>query len=271
VTGWDWFDGWHATHLRYPEQINPARWGEPMSAAYRGMVLVYYLKTEEIREDIDAELVSRLRSVIRTPRDFLADPANFNRNSNHGMVVVPELPFRFHGDVLSVYYRSRGETILGDPGKYEYTPSELRDYFKSMHAHNTIFPRTSWSSTPELARKTNYGESGDRAVFTAEVSYQGEFVVTRTVDISEVEGGADGKRCNRKDSRAGTREARRETPRASGSGGPEASRALENRSGDVELRLRRTFGRGGTAGGGRKTGLAAHYRRREAVSFYPGV
>jgi hypothetical protein len=80
-----WFDSWYATEIINPH-LNVARWGEPMSAAYRGMVLVYLLKVEETRRDPDGDLIRSLRETIYNHREFLADERHFNANSNHGLV-----------------------------------------------------------------------------------------------------------------------------------------------------------------------------------------
>jgi hypothetical protein len=80
-----WFDSWYATEIINPH-LNIARWGEPMSAAYRGMVLVYLLKVEESRPDPDRDLIRSFRETIYNHREFLADERHFDANSNHGLV-----------------------------------------------------------------------------------------------------------------------------------------------------------------------------------------
>jgi hypothetical protein len=80
-----WFKSWYVSHHLNPE-ANRARWGEPMSAAYRGMVLVYFLKTEEQHPQRDDDLIGLLRETILTHREYLADDRHFNRYSNHGLV-----------------------------------------------------------------------------------------------------------------------------------------------------------------------------------------
>jgi hypothetical protein len=80
-----WFKSWYVSHHMNPD-ANRARWGEAMSAAYRGMVLVYYLKTEELRTQPDDDLVGLLREMIHVHQEYLAEDTHFSRNSNHGMV-----------------------------------------------------------------------------------------------------------------------------------------------------------------------------------------
>jgi hypothetical protein len=45
-----------------------------------------------------------------------------------------------HSDALSVFVASDGEVLLGDAGRYSYTPASPRDYFLSQPAHNTVLP-----------------------------------------------------------------------------------------------------------------------------------
>ena len=79
-----WFDSWYATEIINPH-LNYARWGEPMSAAYRGMVLVYLLKVEETRRNPDRDMIRSLRETIYNHREFLADERHFTANNNHGL------------------------------------------------------------------------------------------------------------------------------------------------------------------------------------------
>lgn len=330
-----WFESWYDSNQR-ELRAGHARWREPMSAAYRGMVLVYFLKTEELRNDSNDRIRAHLREVIHQHQKFLIEPRNFNSQSNHGLVEafglievtrvfpnteyellgldrllemsavsvseagthmehspnyhfvflewlddymsylstkpyldqarvsmlddyvvrmktsayylqdndgtiptigdadslnvaerwpgyfssgrrgggrvlndaeagyaiykdarrfvvfaiqdrVPKLRYHYHNDVLSVYYRRDGETILGDPGKYQYTRSGLRSYFISMPAHNTVFPTSLGTKIVgmgglKMATGNSYVDSGGDAVFSSGVKHHG-FHVTRSVRI----------------------------------------------------------------------------------------
>ena len=57
-----------------------------------------------------------------------------------------------HADALSFELAANGHTLLVDPGTYTYTGSkELRDWFRSSHAHNTITLNEESSSIPDGA------------------------------------------------------------------------------------------------------------------------
>jgi len=80
-----WFKSWYASQAMDPD-ANGARWGEPMSASFRAMVLVLFLKTEETREEPNDDLIGLLRETIYQHQEYLANPGHFNSNSNHGLV-----------------------------------------------------------------------------------------------------------------------------------------------------------------------------------------
>lgn len=50
-------------------------------------------------------------------------------------------PEHIHSDALALWVSDDGEVILGDAGRYTYTPGRLREYFVSASAHNTVLPR----------------------------------------------------------------------------------------------------------------------------------
>jgi hypothetical protein len=55
-----------------------------------------------------------------------------------------------HADALSIDVSANGRTVLVDPGTYTYTGSkELRDWFRSSHAHNTVTIDGQSSSAPK--------------------------------------------------------------------------------------------------------------------------
>ena len=54
-----------------------------------------------------------------------------------------------HADALSIDVAANGQTVLTDPGTYTYTGSkDLRDWFRSSHAHNTVTIDGESSSAP---------------------------------------------------------------------------------------------------------------------------
>jgi hypothetical protein len=331
----EWFESWYKsnqTELR----AGHARWREPMSAAYRGMVLVYFLKTEELCGDSNDLIRVKLREVIHQHQEFLIEERNFNSRSNHGLVEAfgllevtrvfpnteyellgvdrllemaavsvsvagthkehspnyhfvfldwlddfvsylskkpyldqnrvsmlvdyvdrmkesayylqdhdgtiptigdadslnvadrwpryrdvgrrgaepvlydteagyaiykgarryvvfavqdtrPDLHYHYHDDVLSVYYRYGGETILGDPGKYQHSWSTMRSYFVSMPAHNTVFStslatRIVGASALKMATGSSREDTRRETTFTASAKHT-SFDVTRSVRI----------------------------------------------------------------------------------------
>ena len=79
-----WLARWYDVHVK--TGLSPLLWGEPMTFAYRAMVFVYYLKTEEARAAPDVEVVARLRECIRIHQDHLIPPEHFDRDNNHGVI-----------------------------------------------------------------------------------------------------------------------------------------------------------------------------------------
>jgi hypothetical protein len=97
----------------------------------------------------------------------------------------PFMREHFHDDLLAVYFRCGGETILGDAGKYSYTQSQLRRYFMSMPAHNSVFPgeyvAQGWSYFSLALADSTYGETvPDTTRFVATANHA-VFMVRRSV------------------------------------------------------------------------------------------
>jgi hypothetical protein len=94
-----------------------------------------------------------------------------------------DLNKHFHNDALAVYYRYKGETILGDPGKYEYTWTRTRHHFTSMSSHNTIVPtgKEGLGVGTLLATSTGFETTDKTCFFTASLEHKNEFVIHRTV------------------------------------------------------------------------------------------
>lgn len=80
--------------------------------------------------------------------DRLAGYAVFKGVGQDHRYVVMRIPLpgvrwkeHLHSDALALWFSDDGEVILGDAGRYTYTPGLLRDYFLSASAHNTVLPR----------------------------------------------------------------------------------------------------------------------------------
>ena len=79
-----WFLRWYAVHMT-PEPRTTG-WGEPMTAAYRAMVLAYLLRTEENHADREESVMELMRETIRGHQRWLAQSKNFDPHSNHGFI-----------------------------------------------------------------------------------------------------------------------------------------------------------------------------------------
>lgn len=77
-----WFDGWYEVHVLEPKP-NPGAW-DPMTAAIRAMVLIYWMKVEEAR-GADDIYVRNLGRMIERHQRFLQKEENFESINNHGM------------------------------------------------------------------------------------------------------------------------------------------------------------------------------------------
>lgn len=80
----DWLIRWFGTHMM--EERPQSQWGEPMTWAYRAMVFVYYLRSEQRREHPDEDVVGILLGSILEHQRQLALPAFFDGDSNHGFI-----------------------------------------------------------------------------------------------------------------------------------------------------------------------------------------
>ena len=78
----DWLIRWFAVHMA--GDVAPARCGEPMTWAYRALVFVYYLRSEQTRGQPDEDVVGILRGAILEHQRWLAK--HFDPNSNHGFI-----------------------------------------------------------------------------------------------------------------------------------------------------------------------------------------
>lgn len=79
-----WFQSWFEAHM-LPEPAT-ASWGEPMTVAYRALVLVRFLERETMDPRGDADVRGLLQAAILEHQLFLAAPANFDEHSNHGFI-----------------------------------------------------------------------------------------------------------------------------------------------------------------------------------------
>ena len=77
-----YFDGWQAAHIP-GARPNRGAWGEPMTVARRGMVLVYWSFREAASATPDAALLELLTGEIDLHAAFLR--TRFDRDSNHGL------------------------------------------------------------------------------------------------------------------------------------------------------------------------------------------
>ena len=79
----DWVNNWDEAHRNHQKPSNAA-W-EAMTSAIRAMVLVYFLKKEELREPKDEVFIALLRRSVKEHQQFLAEGSRFDIDSNHGM------------------------------------------------------------------------------------------------------------------------------------------------------------------------------------------
>ncbi len=79
----NWFLEWYMMHQDYQKPNNGA-W-EYMTTGIRAMILVYFLKKEEMREPQDKNLITTLRRSLKEHQKYLVVDSHFDDNSNHGM------------------------------------------------------------------------------------------------------------------------------------------------------------------------------------------
>lgn len=81
-----WFMRWYAEYM-VPEPAT-ASWGEPISVAYRAMVLALLLKVEERRAHPDTAVLDMLRATIRSHQSYLMATEPNDHLSNHGYLLA---------------------------------------------------------------------------------------------------------------------------------------------------------------------------------------
>ncbi len=79
----NWFLEWYLMHQEYQKPNNGA-W-EYMTTGIRAMILVHFLKKEEIREPRDENLITALRRSLKEHQKYLVVDSHFDDDSNHGM------------------------------------------------------------------------------------------------------------------------------------------------------------------------------------------
>jgi len=77
-----YFDGWREAHI-IGARPNRGAWGEPMTVARRGMVIVYWFLRESASATPDTTLLALLAGEIDTHAVFLR--TRFDSDSNHGL------------------------------------------------------------------------------------------------------------------------------------------------------------------------------------------
>ena len=82
----EWFMRWYAVHM-VPAPAT-GTWGEPMTVAYRAMVLVLFLKTEATHKDSDASVLGLMRSTLLDHQRYLSREKNFDDRTNHGLIAA---------------------------------------------------------------------------------------------------------------------------------------------------------------------------------------
>jgi hypothetical protein len=129
----------------------------------------------------------------RTLHDAKSGYAVYKGSKRHrdGRYVVFRQPQRIlmsahaHGDAMAVFLGYDGEVLLGDAGRYSYTPGATRSYFKSPPAHNTILlPPPPGMVTPSLPVVTAVRDvsSPDTTMWTADLTL-GPLLASRVVRI----------------------------------------------------------------------------------------
>lgn len=79
-----WFRAWYRAYATGKQ--NDAAWKDPMTVAWRGMTMVYFLKREQERGNDGSDLAGLLRSAIYEHIEFLMQEYHFNSQSNHGLI-----------------------------------------------------------------------------------------------------------------------------------------------------------------------------------------
>jgi hypothetical protein len=153
-----WLEDWCSTHREYASP-NRAAW-DRMTAAIRAMVLVYYLKKEEMYSQGSKEVIELLLREIDLHQKILSKKEGFSFNSNHGLMetmgllettrVYPEPRALEIGlcrleSIATSSVSKKGIHMEHSCGYHFYFMNWLLDYYRYMKSHWSI---EDWDSAP---------------------------------------------------------------------------------------------------------------------------
>lgn len=196
-----WFTFWYNSHK---EMITPnkAAWHDPFVVAYRAMVLVFYLKTEEDKPNPSERLIEMLRLSIFDHQLYLLDENHFERDSNHGLVeaiALIEVTRVARNHELTVLGMDRALSIIdvsvSDVGCHmEHSPGyafsflrwvgEIHDYCKTIRSIPpesfgrlaACWKRMQWTAYFMYDHRCNLPQIGDTDSVVVGESYPGKCV-----------------------------------------------------------------------------------------------